>query len=184
MKTLLAYRGLYSQTYGFSSSYVWMWEFNRREGWPLKNWCFGTVVLAKTRESLGLQGNQTSQSWIFTGGTDAEAETPILWPPDAKNWLIGKDRDAGKDWRQKDKGTTEDEMVGWHTDSVDLSLSKLWEMVKDRKDWHTAVHGVAKNWIRLNDWRTTKRIISRDQIVFISGMQNWFNIKQSLKFIF
>ena len=108
-----------SQSYGFSSSHVWMWEMGRKESWALKNWCFRTVVLEKTLESpldckeiqpVNPKGNQ---SWIFIGRTDAEPETPILWPPDAKNWLIGKDRDAGKDWRQE-KATTEDEMVGWH----------------------------------------------------------------------
>jgi len=109
-----------SQSFGFSSSHVWMWELDHKEGWALKNWCFLTVVLDKTLESpldckefqpVHPKGNQ---SWIFIGRTDAEAETPILWPPDAKNWLIWKDPDAGKDWRQEEKGTTEDEMVGWH----------------------------------------------------------------------
>ena len=109
-----------SQGYGFSSSHVWMWGFDLKESWALKNWCFWTVVLENTLESpldckeiqpVHPKGNQ---SWIFIGRTDAEAETPKLWPPDAKNWLIGKDSDAGKDWRQEEKGTTEDEMVGWH----------------------------------------------------------------------
>ena len=104
----------------FSSSHVWMWELDYKESWVLKNWCFWTVVLEKTLESpldckeiqpVHPKGNQ---SWIFIGRTDAEAETTILWPPDAKNWLIGKDPDAGKDWRQEEKGTSEDEMVGWH----------------------------------------------------------------------
>ena len=104
----------------FSSNHVWMWELDYKESWVLKNWCFWTVVLEKTLESpldckeiqpVHLKGDQ---SWIFIGRTDAEAETPILWPPDAKNWLIGKDCDAGKYWRQEEKGTTEDEMVGWH----------------------------------------------------------------------
>ena len=115
-----ANKGLSSQCYGFSSSHVWMWELDCKESWVLKNWCFWTVVLEKTLESpldckeiqpVHPRGNQ---SWIFIGGTDAEAETPVLWPPDAKNWLIGKDPDAGKDWGQEEKGTTEDEIVGWH----------------------------------------------------------------------
>ena len=97
-----------------------MWELDHKESWTLKNWYFWTVVLVKTLESpldckeiqpVNPKGNQ---SWIFTERTDAEAETPMLWPPDAKNWLNGKDPDAGKDWRQEEKGTTEVEMVGWH----------------------------------------------------------------------
>ena len=115
-----ANKGPSSQSYGFSSSHVWMWELNWKESWALKNWCFRTVVLEKTLESpldckeIKPQNPKRNQSWIFTGRTDAEAETPILWPPDVKNWLIGKDPDAGKDWRQEEKGMTEDEMVGWH----------------------------------------------------------------------
>ena len=109
-----------SQSYAFSSSHVWMWELNYKESWVLKNWCFWTMVLKKTLESpldckeiqpVHPKGNQ---SWVFIGRTDAEAETPILCPPDVKNQLIGKDPDAGKDWRWEEKGTTEDEMVGWH----------------------------------------------------------------------
>ena len=112
--------GLYRQSYGFSSSHVWMWEFNYKESWVLKNWCFWTVVLEKTLESpldckeikpVNPKGNQ---SWIFIGRTDAEAETSILRLPDAKNWLIWKDPDAGKDWRREKKGMTEEEMAGWH----------------------------------------------------------------------
>ena len=99
---------------------VWMWELDYKESWELKNWCFWTVVLEKTLESpLDYKKSQPvhpkgNQSWIFIGRTDAEAETPILWPPDAKNRLIGKDPDAGNDWRWEEKGTTQDEMVGWH----------------------------------------------------------------------
>ena len=113
-------KGLSSQGYGFSSSHVWMWELNYKESWVLKNWYFWTVVLEKTLESpLDFKDIQAvhpkeSQSWLFIARTDAEAETPILWPPDVKNWLIWKDPDAGKDWRWKEKGMTEDEMVGWH----------------------------------------------------------------------
>ena len=108
-----------SQSYGFSSSHVWMWELDYEESWALKNWCFWTVVLEKTLESpLDCKEIQPvhpnrNQSWIFIGRTDAEAKTPILWPPDAKNGLICKDPDAGKDWRQEEKGMIEDEMVGW-----------------------------------------------------------------------
>ena len=115
-----ANKGPSSQGYGFSSGHVQMWELNHKESWALKNWCFWAVVLEKILESpldckeikpVNPKGNQ---SWIFIGRTDAEAEAPILWPPDEKNWLIWKDPDAEKDWRQDGKGTTEDEMVGWH----------------------------------------------------------------------
>ena len=104
----------------FPGSQVWMWESGYKESWALKNWCFWTVVLKKTLESpldckeiqpVHPKGNQ---SWILIGRNDVEAETPILWPPDGKNWLIWKDPDAGKDWRWEEKGSTEDEMVGWH----------------------------------------------------------------------
>ena len=109
-----------SQGYGFSSGHVWMWELDCKESWAQKNWCFWTAVLEKTVEStldykeikpVHPKGNQ---SWIFFGRTDVEPETLILWPPDAKSWLIWKDSDAGKDWSREEKGTTEDEMVGWH----------------------------------------------------------------------
>ena len=114
-----ANKGLSSQGYAFSSSHVWMWELDCEESCVLKNWCFWTVVLEKTLESpLDCKEIQPvhpkgGQSWIFIGRTDAEAETPMLWPPDAQSWLIWKDPDAGKDWRQE-KRTTEDEVVGWH----------------------------------------------------------------------
>ena len=104
----------------FSISHVWMWELEHKESWVPKNWCFWIVVLEKTLESpLDCKEIQPvhpkgDQSWDFFGRTDVEDETPILWPTDAKNWLIGKDPDAGKDWRQEEKGVTEDEMVGWH----------------------------------------------------------------------
>ena len=113
-------KGPSSQSYGFSSSHVWMWELDYKESWALKKWCFWTVVLEKTLESpLGFKEIQPvhpkgDQSWVFIGRTDPEAETPILWPPDAKSWLICKDPDAGKDWGQEEKEMTEDEMVGWH----------------------------------------------------------------------
>ena len=115
-----ANKGSSSQNYGFSSSHVWMWELGYKESWALNIWCFWIVVLEKTLESsLDCKEMQPvhpkgNQSWIFIGRTDAEAETSILWPPDTKNWLIWKDSDAGKDWRQEEKGKTEDEMVGWH----------------------------------------------------------------------
>ena len=115
-----ANKGLSSQSYGFSSGHVWMWELDSKESWAVKNWCFWTVVLEKTLESpldckeiqsVNPKGNQY---WIFIGRTDAEAEALMLCPPNEKNWLIWKDPDAGKDWGQEEKGTTEDEMIGWH----------------------------------------------------------------------
>ena len=115
-----ANKGPSRQGYGFSSSHVWMWELDCEEGWAPKNWCFWTVVLEKTLESpLDYKEIQPvhpkgDESWVFIGRTDAEAETPILWPPDAKSWLIWKDPDGGKDWSRQEKGTIEDEMVGWH----------------------------------------------------------------------
>ena len=114
------HKGLYSQIYGFSSSQVWKLESDHKGGRALKNWCFWTVVLEKTLYSLldckdikpvNHKGNRL---WIFIGRTDAEAETPILWPPDMKSQHTGKDPEAGKDWGQEEKGMTEDEMVGWH----------------------------------------------------------------------
>ena len=113
-------KGLSSQGYGFSGSHVWMWELDYKESWAPKNRCFWTVVLERTLETpldckdikpVNPKGNQLS---VFIGRTNAEAETPILWPSDVENWLLGKDYDAGKDWRQEEKGITEDEMVGWH----------------------------------------------------------------------
>ena len=108
-----------SQGYGFSSGHVWMWELDYKESWALKNWCFWSVVFEKTLENVldckEIQPvHPKDQSWLSIGRTDAEAEIPILWSHEAKSWLIGKDPDAGKDWRWEEKGTTEDEMVGWH----------------------------------------------------------------------
>ena len=110
-----------SQGYGFFSGHVWMWELDYKESWAPKNWCFWTVVLEKTLESplackeIQLVHPKGNQSWVFIGRADVEAETPVLWSPHVKNWLIGKkDPDVGEDWRQEEKGMTEDEMVGWH----------------------------------------------------------------------
>ena len=132
-----------------------MWELHYKESWGLNNWCFWTVVLERTLEStldckeiqpVHPEGNQ---SWIFIGRTDAEAETPILWPPDVKNWLIGKDPDAEKDWRQDEKGTTEDTIAGWHHWLNGHESEKAWELVMNREAWCTQSVGsqrVGHNW--------------------------------------
>ena len=145
----------------FPVVYVWIWELDYKESGAPKNWCVWTSMLEKTLESpldcKEIQPVQPKgdQSWLFIGRTEAEAEAPILWPPDAKSWLTGKDPDAGKDWRQEEKGATEDKMVGWHlmdANPMDMGLGGLQEFVMDRKAWCAAVHGVTKSQTRLSDW--------------------------------
>ena len=115
-----ANKGLSNQSYGFSRSHVWMWESDHKEGWAPKNRCFWTVVLEKILENpldfkeIKPVNSLGNQPWLFIGRTDAEVEAPVLWPPDAKSRLTGKDPDAGKDWRQEEKAVTENEIVGWH----------------------------------------------------------------------
>ena len=151
-------KGLSSQGYGFSSSHVWMWELDCKESWALKNWCFWTVVLEKMLESpLDCKEIQPvhpkgDQSWVFIGRIDVEAETPILWPPVAKSWLIWKDPDAGKDWGQEEKGWQGVRWLDGITDSMDMGLGGIQELVMDMEAWHAVVHGVAKGWTWPRDW--------------------------------
>ena len=129
-----------------------------KESWALKSWCVWTVVLEKTLESpLDCKDIQPvhpkgDQSWVFTGRTHAEAETPILWPPDVQSWLIWKDTDAGKDWGQEEKGTTEDETVDGITDSMNMSFVKIQELVMDREAWRAVVNEVTKGQTWLSNW--------------------------------
>ena len=153
-----ANKGPYSQSYGFSSSHVWMWELNHKEGWTLKNWCFLTVEGPLDCKEIKLVNPTGNQPWLFTGISDAEA--PILWPPDMKSRLFGKDPDAGKVWRQEEKEMTEDEMVGWAHRFNGHELGQILEMVRDREVWHAAVHGVAKSRTRLGDWTATMDILA------------------------
>ena len=159
-------KGLSSEGYGFSSGHVWMWALDCEESWVPKNWCFWTVMLEKTLESpLDCKEIQPfyskgDQSCVFIGRTDAKTEIPILWPPDAKSWLIGKDSDAGRDKGQDEKGTTEDEMVGWLHRLVGRKLSELQELVMDWEAWHAAIHGVSKSRTRLSDWTERRNYFS------------------------
>ena len=169
-----------SQGYGFSSSHVWMWELDCEEGWALKNWCFWTVVLEKTLESpldckeiqpVHFEGDQP---WDFFGSNDAKAEAPVLWPSHAKSWLIGKDSDAGRDWGQEEKGTTKDEMAGWHH-GLNGSESEWTPGDGDGQGGLACCdHGVTKeldtterlNWAELN-WPCLRSVCTKTHHYFI-----------------
>ena len=153
-------KGPYSQSYGFSSSHVQMWELDHKESWASKNLCFWTVVLEKILESpldrkeIKPVNPKENQPRIFIGRTDAKAEAPVLCPPNVKSWLIGKDPDAGKDWEQEEKREREDEMIGWHHWLSRHEFEQTLGNSKRRKAWHAAVHWVTKSWPWLNDWTT------------------------------
>ena len=154
------------------SGHVRLWELDHKEGRTPKNWCLRTVVLEKTPKSpmdckeIKLVKLKGHQPWIHVGKTDAE--TPVPWSSDADSWLTGTVPHAGKDWGQKEKRASEDEMAGWHHRAVDMNLGILWEMVRDREAWCAAAHGVTKSWTQLGDWTTTT---SNNE-----ARENWFDL--------
>ena len=155
-------QGLYSQSNDFSSCHVWMWELDHKEGWVPKNWCFQTMVLEKTLDSpldgkeLKLVNPKGNQPWMCIGKTDAEIEAPILWPLDVKSLLIGKDPNAGKDWREEEKGTTEGRMARWHHQLNGAEFEQALGNGDGQGSLISEVHGVLNSWTLLYDWTTCK----------------------------
>ena len=155
-------KGPSGQGYGFSSSHVWMWELDCEESWAPKNWCFWTVVLEKTLESpldckeIQPVHSKGDQSWVFFGRNDAKAQTPVFWPPHAKRWLTGKDSDAGRDWGQEEKRTTEDEVVGWSILTqwtwVWVNSGSWWWTGRPGMLWFMGSQRVRHNWVTELNW--------------------------------
>ena len=157
-----------------------MWELDHNKGWAPKNWCLQIVVLEKTLESpldckeIKLVNPKGNQPWIFTGRTVAKAEGPTFWPRDTKSWLVGKDLDAGKDWNKGRRGWQRKKWLDSIIDSMDMNLSKLLEIGKDRRAWCATVHGLQESWTWLHDWATRRR--SRNDVlshVFVHLKMHW-----------